>query len=238
MVINQKNGLDQEIIIELPKLTESPKIAMSGKGKGHKEGMKSKEYGMSLILSNVPMSPKFINGSFAAMFETNDIIVEFAKQFGRNSVDFNGRPIRLSPRKRFKDKSRKQTSFDMSMLPAAKPVKRLAQVRQGSLDSKIEEIFDTSMESDDGIEENGTNLTVPGFSMAKLHKSLPCDDNGEVEEEYEVEDNEDEEEKEEEEEEEGEQGTGNNDEDNEQVVKTNGVHLVCKHCGSLVSVWT
>ena len=32
-----------------------------------------KEFGMSLILSNVPKSPKFINGSFAAMFDDNQV---------------------------------------------------------------------------------------------------------------------------------------------------------------------
>ena len=32
-----------------------------------------KEFGMSLILSNVPKSPKFINGSFAAMFDNNQV---------------------------------------------------------------------------------------------------------------------------------------------------------------------
>jgi hypothetical protein len=38
---------------------------------------KSREFGMSLVLSNVvPMSPKLINGSYAAFF---DNMVEFAK---------------------------------------------------------------------------------------------------------------------------------------------------------------
>lgn len=37
-----------------------------------------KEFGMSLVLSNVPMSPKLINGSYAAFFDNNSM-VEFAK---------------------------------------------------------------------------------------------------------------------------------------------------------------
>lgn len=38
---------------------------------------RSREFGMSLVLSNVvPMSPKLINGSYAAFF---DNMVEFAK---------------------------------------------------------------------------------------------------------------------------------------------------------------
>ena len=32
---------------------------------------------MSLILSNVPKSPKFINGSFAAMFDNNQVSVHY-----------------------------------------------------------------------------------------------------------------------------------------------------------------
>ena len=37
---------------------------------------KSRDFGMSLVLSNVPMSPKLINGSYAAFF---DNMADFAK---------------------------------------------------------------------------------------------------------------------------------------------------------------
>jgi histidine decarboxylase len=118
---------------------------ISTAGQMKREGLFKKDFGISLILSNVPMSPKFINGSFAALFEANDIIVEFARDLGRDSIDMNGHPIRLSPRKRLKEHS-KQYSFDLCMVPTGR--KTLRPPKQGSLDSKIEEIFDTSIDSD------------------------------------------------------------------------------------------
>lgn len=39
-------------------------------------------FGTSLLLSNSPMTPKVINGSFVALFENHDIMQEFVKQFG------------------------------------------------------------------------------------------------------------------------------------------------------------
>lgn len=117
---------------------------LSTTGQMRREGMKRKEFGLSLILSNVPRSPKFINGSFAALFDTNDIIMEYARHLSRKSLDFNGRPIRLSPRKRLRDQN-KQYSFDLSLFPSAR--RNLQPHKQGSLDSKIEEIFDTSSQA-------------------------------------------------------------------------------------------
>ncbi|KAI0214767.1 Histidine decarboxylase, partial [Lamellibrachia satsuma] len=105
------------------------------------KSMTKKEFGMSLILSNVPMSPKVINGSFAALFDTKIIIERYARHIEQGIVDFNGRPIRLSPRKRLKDHS-KQYSLDLNTVLPAKPSRY--RFKQGSLDSKIEEIFDSS----------------------------------------------------------------------------------------------
>lgn len=123
---------------------------------------------MSLILSNVPMSPKFINGSFAALFDTNEIIVEYARELGRNSIDFNGRPIRLCPRRKLREQS-KQYSFDMSQMSTYRRINP-ASFKQGSLDSKIEEIFDGSFDSDsvydtdtEGV-ANGEESSTPQVS--------------------------------------------------------------------------
>nr|ATG31109.1 histidine decarboxylase [Platynereis dumerilii] len=129
---------------------------ISNAGLARREGMKKSKFGMSLILSNVPMSPKFINGSFAALFETNDVIMEYAKQLSRRSVDLNGRPIRLSPRKRLRE-TNKQLSFDLSMLPSRKTSQL---VKQGSLDSKIQEIFDAEGQYDlDGAASSSEDLS-------------------------------------------------------------------------------
>ena len=46
---------------------------------------KNEEFGLSLMLSNVPggpMSPKFINGTYAALFEEDsDELLEYAKNY-------------------------------------------------------------------------------------------------------------------------------------------------------------
>lgn len=117
--------------------------------------LKRKDYGISLLLSNVPMSPKLINGSFAALFDNNDVIVEFAKQI--TNTDFNGRPIRLSPRRRLKLKdSTKQQSLDAFKIN--RPLS--TRLKYGSLDSKIEDILELSTLNDqingEEISENGT----------------------------------------------------------------------------------
>ncbi len=187
-------------------LNKNEKI--STQGQIRREGMKRKEFGLSLILSNVPRSPNFINGSFAALFDTNDIIMDYARQLSRKSLDFNGRPIRLSPRKRLKEQS-KQYSFDLSLMPGSR--KRLQPYKQGSLDSKIEEIFDTtSVTSADSTSENeyyeeGKAL-VFGF-VEKEDKAVQSPPQAETQYEH---------------------------------PKENGIHIykmkpvVCKHCGHIV----
>ncbi|KAJ8311366.1 hypothetical protein KUTeg_010721 [Tegillarca granosa] len=105
--------------------------------------LKRKEYGMSLLLSNVPMSPKLINGSFAALFDNNDVIVEYAKQI--TNSDFNGRPIRLSPRRRIKLRDQnKQQSLDYFTNTKQLP----SRFKQASLDSKVEQILEESTRLD------------------------------------------------------------------------------------------
>jgi len=94
------------------------------------------------------MSPKFINGSFAALFDNVDIVAEYARHISRSRADdLNGCPIRLSPRRRLDDRPR-QYSLDhgFQLHPPSTAVSRHRALRrpedrQGSLDSKIEEIF-------------------------------------------------------------------------------------------------
>jgi len=74
-------------------------------------------------------------------------------------VHLNGCPIRLSPRRRLDDRPR-QYSLDHSfhLQPAAATRQRFVyrpNGRQGSLDSKIEEIFQTPVEEKDEYEESG-----------------------------------------------------------------------------------
>ncbi|RWS16835.1 histidine decarboxylase-like protein [Dinothrombium tinctorium] len=41
-------------------------------------------FGTSLLLSNSPMTPKIVNGSFVAIFDNQDLVQEFVKHFGNN----------------------------------------------------------------------------------------------------------------------------------------------------------
>ena len=41
---------------------------------------KNPNFGTSLLLANSPMSPKIVNGSFAAIFDNNDVLYDFAKK--------------------------------------------------------------------------------------------------------------------------------------------------------------
>lgn len=65
-------------------------------GRIRREGLKHKrDFGLSLVLSNVPMSPKFINGSFAALFDdNNDILTEYLKYLQSRDGTLNHQPIR------------------------------------------------------------------------------------------------------------------------------------------------
>ena len=152
-------------------MTVSPQGLMRRKGMAN-----NKEFGMSLILSNVPRSPKVINGSFAALFDTNIIIERYARHIEQSSVDFNGRPIRLSPRKRLKDHS-KQYSLDLNVELPAKPSGY--RFKHGSLDSKIDVIFDTSFDSDacdTETESNGNgSITSPMGSQKSIVKHTTTD---------------------------------------------------------------
>lgn len=149
---------------------------LSQVGQRHKDAMvrgRQAAYGMSLVLSNVPMSPKFINASFAALFDTHDVVVEYARQLHRrNTIDING-PIRLPPSQRrlMKDQG-KQYSLD-----TAAQVIRAAQLctpvfKQGSLDSKIDEIFDSSVESATASDEQDDSTSGESSGTEKQSAAL------------------------------------------------------------------
>ncbi|OQV26042.1 Histidine decarboxylase [Hypsibius exemplaris] len=87
------------------------------------ETEEKKEFGVSLLLANSPLSPKFVNGSFAAIFGSSEIAKEFARQLNRhlNLYHMQGR----------RRPYRKQAE------------KLMSKNRQYSLDSRIQSICDT-----------------------------------------------------------------------------------------------
>lgn len=57
-----------------------------------KDTRKNPNFGTSLLLANSPMSPKIVNGSFAAIFDNNDVLFEFAKKLQQFKLDVQDSP--------------------------------------------------------------------------------------------------------------------------------------------------
>ena len=155
------NGAVDEVKVETKPTVVSNQEQLSRVGQRHKDGMLKKNgaYGMSLVLSNVPMSPKFINASFAALFDTHDVIVEYARELHRrNTIDINGHPIRLFPRRKFMKEQGKQYSLDITYMATRGGLQPIT--KQCSLDSKIEEIFvESSVESATASEQDDSSTS-------------------------------------------------------------------------------
>lgn len=48
---------------------------------------RNSNFGTSLLLANTPMSPKIVNGSFAAIFDSNELFNEFTRKIALREVD-------------------------------------------------------------------------------------------------------------------------------------------------------
>ncbi|CAF1025894.1 unnamed protein product [Rotaria sp. Silwood1] len=139
------------------------------------------DFRMSLVLSNTPHSPCLINGSFAAMlpFNTNNI---YAMTHELSQRSLNNSLLPISTRRRTKNYSgqstiNKQISMDgclinsdqqkylLPITPSSLPISR-----QGSLDSRIEEILENnSMDN----KSNNELLSVPTNSQTDLTINVP-----------------------------------------------------------------
>ncbi|CAL1528130.1 unnamed protein product [Lymnaea stagnalis] len=112
--------------------------------------VKRRDYGISLLLSNVPMSPKVVNGSYAALFDGGHAGLE---QLARQ-LTVGGEFIRLSPRKRGRlGDFDKQMSLDYSVLGNRRD-NPFRMKMMGSLDSKIDDILDLGSKATQTEREN------------------------------------------------------------------------------------
>lgn len=111
---------------------------------------KRREYGISLQLSNVvPMSPKIVNGSFAAMFDDDSSNFDLSRLCRQLTVA--GEYIHLSPRKRgMLGDGDRQMSLDYGVLSASRKQCPMRMKLMGSLDSKIDDILELGNSSDNG----------------------------------------------------------------------------------------
>ena len=53
---------------------------------------KNENFGSSLLLANSPMSPKIVNGSFAAIYDAADVFNECMKTFGQLRLEARDSP--------------------------------------------------------------------------------------------------------------------------------------------------
>jgi len=68
-------------------------------------------FGSSLLLANSPMSPKIVNGSFAAIFDNGDkVLEEFARAFSRFRLEVKDSPGNVS------EVADKNMNTDLSLL--------------------------------------------------------------------------------------------------------------------------
>ncbi|EFN70383.1 Histidine decarboxylase [Camponotus floridanus] len=75
---------------------------------------KNENFGSSLLLANSPMSPKIVNGSFAAIYDTADVFEECMKTFGKINIEAKDSPA-IRRRIRGILMSGKQFSLDSRM---------------------------------------------------------------------------------------------------------------------------
>ncbi|KYN20262.1 Histidine decarboxylase, partial [Trachymyrmex cornetzi] len=75
---------------------------------------KNENFGSSLLLANSPMSPKIVNGSFAAIYDTADVFEECMKTFGKIHLEARDSPA-IRRRIRGILMSGKQFSLDSRM---------------------------------------------------------------------------------------------------------------------------
>lgn len=54
--------------------------------------VRNENFGSSLLLANSPMSPKIVNGSFAAIYDTSNVFNKCMKTFGQLRLDSQNSP--------------------------------------------------------------------------------------------------------------------------------------------------
>ncbi|CAK9806406.1 Histidine decarboxylase [Anthophora quadrimaculata] len=97
--------------------TTSPvraRVPLAGNRESNDTREKNENFGSSLLLANSPMSPKIVNGSFAAIYDTADVFEECTKAFGQLRLEARDSP---AMRRRIRGilMSGKQFSLDSRM---------------------------------------------------------------------------------------------------------------------------
>ncbi|XP_068244610.1 aromatic-L-amino-acid decarboxylase [Palaemon carinicauda] len=124
-----------------------------------KDTRKNPNFGTSLLLANSPMSPKIVNGSFAAIFDNSDVLFEFAKKLQQLKLDVQDSPGKAM-RRRIKGMlmAGKQYSLDSRMdivttlVSSAKTANGMPTMRENSVETEYYErgeMLDSAVQTDD-----------------------------------------------------------------------------------------
>jgi hypothetical protein len=141
------------------------------------------DFRMSLVLSNTPHSPCLINGSFAALLSLNtNHIYAMTHELSQRALKHS--PLPISTRRRTKNFSThptisKQMSIDGWMINNEQHIKCLVSStpsslpisRQGSLDSRIEEILENN--SMDNNKTTNELFSTPPNGHTEHHINVP-----------------------------------------------------------------
>ncbi|XP_071537873.1 aromatic-L-amino-acid decarboxylase isoform X2 [Panulirus ornatus] len=120
-----------------------------------KDTRKNPDFGTSLLLANSPMSPKIVNGSFAAIFDNSDVLFEFAKKLQQLKLDVQDSPGKAM-RRRIKGMlmAGKQYSLDSRMdlvttfVQSARPGENMPTMRENSVEGQ--DFHDTAVQTENG----------------------------------------------------------------------------------------
>ncbi|XP_068974459.1 histidine decarboxylase isoform X2 [Bombus flavifrons] len=138
---------------------------------------KNENFGSSLLLANSPMSPKIVNGSFAAIYDTADVFEECTKAFGQLRLEARDSP---AMRRRIRGilMSGKQFSLDSRMdlvqgYVSCRPAREMASELplQEDEDFGTSEISDANQSKNDDPGECSTNQQEEEVS-GNIDKSL------------------------------------------------------------------
>lgn len=188
-----------------------------------KDTKKNPDFGTSLLLANSPMTPKIVNGSFAAIFDNNDVLYEFAKKLQQLKLDVQESPGKAM-RRRIKGMlmAGKQYSLDSrmdlvtSLVHTTRPADTMPTMMEAS--DEAHHYHDTGVQTENGQSPSRVRsksvdecVTTPDLKALHLDEAIDEDDDETSSPEAEV-------------------------NQRSQVINGKMTYYVCQKCGSTVSV--
>ncbi|CAF0837836.1 unnamed protein product [Didymodactylos carnosus] len=156
----------------------APLLNVSPRTRRRKMRTLNDDFRMSLVLFNTPHSPCLINGSFAAMLplDSNDVF-QMTHELSQRALTHSPFPVTTRRRARIIYGNQKQMSVDQAMQSTlSTPVTHIQSLpvisRQGSLDSRIEEILDMESTGTTHDSSSPTETLPPKDSESQQETSI------------------------------------------------------------------